>query len=672
VLSTSQFKKLRPLWTIIGVVVIVGVAWWFYENKSEAISGTGSGMFILFMAGFALLVWIFRDMESAPKAPEVPDQEPLSGNFGTATFMSPRGGMRGDEQDASNGIFFGKSASPDYANEDGGPVFSKPENHVIIFAKTRAGKGTRVICPTLLRYGLGNVGRSCIVIDPKGELSSISGRTRAQKQHVHVINPWGELASTYAALGIQSATFNPLDVLDRHDRNAVAVAQALATAICPQERGGKDGFWTENASSLLTAVLLWLADDPGEVKTLARAREIVSLPRKELKEQFLIPMIAATKLALEEGREPPFGGAMSENAAPFTDMAPETYSGVISNLGRFTKFLSDPQIKAATATSSFSMTDLTGAGKDRPTTLYIVIPPDRVETQRTWLRLMITAGMQTFRRKSPGAKYRCLFLIDEFAALGKLDISIATMSGYGIDYALILQNMAQLKEIYGDASNDIVSNCAYKWFCNINDPSTAEYLNKTLGKTTVRTKNKGESKGTSHGDKSHSRSEGESISYSETGRDLMTVDEILNMGKERAILLATDAHPYYLMPVDYWNLPGAFEGLREKYPTLYWPLLFDPNPYIDADKQARPMAAPKTVPRAPAGQPTRSNYNPAAYSPTEPPAAPLTIPPAAPSRPINLSTYAPKGPEDAPEQPPKKSNYNPNTYSPKDPADEGH
>ncbi|HMD68002.1 MAG TPA: type IV secretory system conjugative DNA transfer family protein, partial [Chitinivibrionales bacterium] len=462
--------------------MILAVAWWYYDNNGRTVTGGGGAIFVLFMAGFALLVWIFRDMESAPKAPEAPYEEPVSGNFGTASFMSPNGGMWRDEQDASDGIFFGKYASPDYPYDDGGPVFSRPENHVIIFAKTRAGKGTRVICPTLLRYGLGNIGRSCIVIDPKGELSAISGRTRAQKQHVHVINPWGELESTYAALGLQSATFNPLDVLDRHDRNAVAVAQALATAICPQEKGGKDGFWTENASSLLTAVLLWLADQSdNETKTLARAREIVSLPRKELKEKFLIPMCDSDA----------FEGAIRENAATFIDMAPETYSGVISNLGRFTKFLSDPQIKAATSSSSFSMTDLTGAGKDRPTTLYIVIPPDRVETQRTWLRLMITAGMQTFRRKPPGAKYRCLFLIDEFAALGKLDISIATMSGYGIDYALILQNMAQLREIYGDASNDIVSNCAYKWFCNINDPSTAEYLNKTLGKKTVRTKNKG-------------------------------------------------------------------------------------------------------------------------------------------------------------------------------------
>lgn len=385
-------------------------------------------------------------------------------------------------------------------------------------------------------------------------------------------------------------------------------------------------------------------------------------------------MIATTEQAREEGREPPFGGAMSENASPFIDMAPETYSGVTSNLSRFTKFLSDPQIKAATATSSFSMTDLTGAGQDRPTTLYLVIPPDRVETQRTWLRLMITAGMQTFKRKPPGSKYRCLFLIDEFPALGKIEgikEAIATMAGYGVDFCLIVQSLVQLKELYGDAYNDILSNCAYKWFCNINDLTTAEYLSKTLGKKTIRIKNKGENKGSSYGDKSHSRSEGESISYSETGRDLLTPDEVLNLGKGTAILLTPSTFPNYLRPIDYWDLQAAFDDFREVAPTMYWPLFYDLNPYIPPERQQRSKATLGTKQQpAPAGQPTRSNYNPSTYSPARPTATPLATPPVSPGRPINLSTYAPKGPEAAPEDPPKKSQYNPNTYAPKDPSED--
>jgi type IV secretion system protein VirD4 len=660
------------------VLVVAGGEALYFMNSADRFEDHPLGaILIAAFAIFVILGSIFFD-NPTPKPPEV-DEEPLSNNFGSASFQSPAGRM--DAEDAEkvwNGIFFGMSSSPMGMSDAGVPVWSRRENHTLIIAKTRTGKGTRVISPTLLRYGLGRKGASCIVIDPKGENAAITARARRQSQHVHIMNPWGELASTYSALGFQPATFNPLDVLDRHDPNAVAIAQALAAAMCPQERGGKDGFWTESAASLMTAVLLWLAYAPEETKTLARAREIVSLSRRELREKFLIQMIAATEQAHEEGREPPFGGAMSENASPFLDMAPETYSGVTSNLARFTKFLSDPQIKAATATSSFSMEALTGSGQDRPTTLYLVIPPDRVETQRTWLRLMITAGMQTFKRKPPGSKYRCLFLIDEFPALGKIEgieENIATMAGYGVDFALIIQNFAQLKKIYGEGYNDIVSNCAYKWFCNINDLSTADYLSKTLGKKTIRIKNKGENEGTSVGDKSHSRSEGKSVSYSETGRELLTPDEVQNLGTNAAILLTPGAYPHYLRPIDYWNLQAAFETFRAVAPTMYWPLYFDPNPYIDPEKQAKPEA-PRTAPppQAPAGQPVRSNYNPAAYSPTATPSAPLTPKPATPtpgqSRPINLSTYAPKGPEDTPQDPPKKSNYNPNTYAPKDPPED--
>jgi len=636
--------------------VILGAAWWFYDNYGTGIPGGGGKWFTLAMTAFALLVWIFRGMETAPKAPEEEIQT-VSNNFGSASFQSPMGRM--DPQDGEkvwNGIFFGMSSSPMDPPDPGLPILSKPENHTLIVARTRTGKGTRVICPTLLRYGLGRTGASCIVIDPKGENTAITARARMQKQHVQVMNPWGELASTYAALGLQSATFNPLDVLDRHDPNAVAIAQALAGAICPQEQGGKDGYWNESASSLVTAVLLWLTDQPDETKTLARMREIVTLTRREMKDNFLLPMMASEA----------FGGAIREHASPFIDLAPETYSAITNNIGRFTKFMSDPQIKAATATSSFSMSDLTGAGKDRPTTLYLVIPPDRVETQRTWLRLMITAAMATFKRKPAGSKYRCLFLIDEFPALGKiegLEEAVATMAGYGVDFCLIIQDFAQLKKIYGEGHHDIISNCAYKWFCNIDDLSTAEYLSKTLGKKTIAIKNRGENKGSSYGDKSHSRSEGESISYSETGRDLLTPDEVLNSGPNTAILLWPGRFPQYLFPVDYWKLQATFEPFRNVAPAMYWPMVYDLNPYRSADNQQHSPDTLGAKPKpAPAGPPARSNYNPGAYSPTSP--APAQ--PAATPRPINLSTYAPKGPEDAPEQPPK-SNYNPNTYSPKDP-----
>jgi len=205
-----------------------------------------------------------------------------------------------------------------------------------------------------------------------------------------------------------------------------------------------------------------------------------------------------------------------------------------------------------------------------------------MDTQRTWLRLVISSAMHIFKNpraeRKPG--HRCLFLIDEFAALGRLDDlprDIATMSGFGVDFALIVQGLDQLKDHYGEARGAILSNCGYKWFCNVNDLDSAKYLSETLGKATVRTMTTSDS----YSRTPNSSSAGQSTNYGETGRSLLTPDEVMNLGRDVAIAMHPEGHPHYLKPVDYWNLFEAFGGYAANYPGLYLdpPLVYDDNPY---------------------------------------------------------------------------------------------
>ena len=111
----------------------------------------------------------------------------------------------------------------------------------------------------------------------------------------------------------------------------------------PEDRFQRNAFTV--AANILTAVLLWITDYPGEQKTLARAREILSQSRKHFTENFVVHMAGSSA----------FEGAIRERAEPFIDLAPETYSGVMNYLAHHTRFLSDPRIKKSMATSSFSM-----------------------------------------------------------------------------------------------------------------------------------------------------------------------------------------------------------------------------------------------------------------------------------------------------------------------------
>lgn len=505
--------------------------------------------------------YIERMTSKEPTAP------PTTTTYGSAKWAQPV--TQPESAVTFRGVFFGKSSSPDLDTETPtAPIYSKPESHTLIVARTRAGKGTRVIVPTLLRYD-----HSMLVIDPKGENAAITARRRRDdlRQTVHIVNPWGVLQARYTELGFSTATFNPLDAIDRDDHNAVALAQSMAATICPVTPG-KEAYWQGSAANVLAGVFLWLAYRKDQEKTLGRARQLVTQSRDEFKKT--LALMVSTDA---------FEGAIKEMVSQYLDLAPETYSGIMSNLAESTKFISDPQIKKSTAASSFSMKTL----RDDPTTVFLVIPHDRIATHSTWLRLVISSTMYAIKNRdqTKEAKYRCMFLIDEFGSLGHIpDVprDIAIMSGYGLDFTFIIQGLDQLKNHYGEAKGTILNNCSWKWFCNVADLETAKYLSDTLGKKTVSTVTKGQTKGESARKQATTETEGESTTFGETGRALLTPDEILNLGRDTAILLNPLGAPHYLQPIDYWKLSQIFRYLQFSYPSLYWNpgIAYDENPYI--------------------------------------------------------------------------------------------
>lgn len=589
---------------VAAVILAAGVCLWLFNQpdvqRNFGDHPIGVTLTLLAIVGYVLFTWKFGGTEK--EAPPSEDLPPLSNTYGSASYANqvtvlPEGGEL-----VWSGVFFGKSSGPNTSSEAGAPICSKPENHTLIVAKTRTGKGTRVIIPTLLRASK----TSALVIDPKGENAVITARPRSLTNHVHVMNPWSELGDTYRNLGFPPATFNPLDILDRNDPNVVSIAQSMGTTMSPSE-GQKEPFWAASAANIIAAVLLWLTDQPGEEKTLGRLADILSRSRKSFTTEYVARMAASRA----------FGGAIRRLSSPFLDMPDVTYGGIMGHIAQAVAFLTDPQIIAATTQSSFSMRDLTGYGKDRPTTLYLVVPWDKVDIQRIWLRLMITAGMHTFRRKPPGSRYRCLFLIDEFPALGRIEDmprEIAGMSGAGVDFALVVQGLSKLKDVYGEAHADIIGNCAYKWFCNVNDLQSAEYLSKTLGQRTVRTRSTSENTGHSRSPSGHSTSEGENVSYGETGAPLLRPEDAMNLGSDTAILLAPNSRPHYLRPIDYWDLPEAFDMFREASPSLYWPLYYDYNHALDQSKRQVPAMPPpvngEPVTMMPPQSPNTRHYAP--------------------------------------------------------------
>lgn len=534
-----------------------------------------SGLAIAVIAIFGwLIVLVLIHMFDPVQQEQKPPMPDLTDNYGSAKWADHQ---KQPSTTLSRGVFFGRSSHPDIpADAPGAPITSTPESHVLVFGQTGSGKNTAVITPTLLRYA-----GSMLVLDPKGENAAITARTRRDqlKQEIKILNPWGVLKDHYSNMGFQTATFNPLDVLDARDPNAPSIARALAATICPTT-DPKNGFWQGSAATILSGVLLWLTDTPGEQKTLARVREIVSLPKSEFRK------IIARMLACSA-----FDGEIKEAVGQASDSsAADTYGGIMFQLQQSTSFI-DSQIKAATASSSFSIDKLsTGL-----LTVYIVIPFKLIQTNATWLRLVISSAMQTLivHSEAPSSKpkRRCMFMIDEFGSIGHMpgiSADLAQMRSAGMDFTLILQGLNQLKEHYPEAKDSILGNCKYQYFCNVKDLESAKYLSETLGKKTVRTVGKSQSTGST----GNAEREGESTTYGETGRALLTPDEIMNAGKQCAILLPASGAPHYLRPVNYWDLMETFAYLKNTHDELYWqpPLSYDNNPYSSLSTALAPPA----------------------------------------------------------------------------------
>ena len=132
---------------------------------------------------------------------------------------------------------------------------------------------------------------------------------------------------------------------------------------------------------------------------------------------------------------------------------------------------------------------------DQPVSLYLVIRPSDLDRLKPLVRLILNQLMRLLTEKMEfkggrsvkGYKHRLLLLIDEFPALGRLEIfqqSLAFIAGYGMKAYLIIQDLAQLYSAYG-RDESIISNCHIRIAYAPNKTETADLLSKMTGTATV-------------------------------------------------------------------------------------------------------------------------------------------------------------------------------------------
>jgi type IV secretion system protein VirD4 len=98
-----------------------------------------------------------------------------------------------------------------------------------------------------------------------------------------------------------------------------------------------------------------------------------------------------------------------------------------------------------------------------PMTIYIVIPPTKLESHRSLLRLWIGTLLMAITMRKEQPPQRTLFIVDEAAQLGHLAPlrqTITLYRGYGVQAWVFLQDASQLRTLYPDSWPAIVNNCS--------------------------------------------------------------------------------------------------------------------------------------------------------------------------------------------------------------------
>ena len=112
--------------------------------------------------------------------------------------------------------------------------------------------------------------------------------------------------------------------------------------------------------------------------------------------------------------------------------------------------------------------------------------------------------------------------------------ALATMRSRAIFCSIIVQNMAQLKAMYKDDWKSLVGLCDEFLYLGGTEKETHKYVSELLGKETISTTSYNQSKG---------RSGSYSINHQQSGRDLVTPDEVRLLDNSKCILFIRGERP---------------------------------------------------------------------------------------------------------------------------------
>jgi type IV secretion system protein VirD4 len=392
--------------------------------------------------------------------------------------------------------------------------------NVLVIGGSGAAKTRSFVLPNIL-----TANTNYVITDPKSEvLLATGGYLKEQGYDVRVLN----LVNLE-----QSDGYNPFRYL-RDEKDVLKLVNNLIQSTTPKGSHESDPFWTKAETALLQAIILMLFQEAPEYEQnfsmVMRVLEYAEV--REEDESHVSPL----DLLFESiERRKPDSVAVRQYKVFKLAAGKTAKSILVSTAVRLAPF-NLPQIQALTNHDDMDLYTL----GEKKVALYAVIP-DNDNTFNFLVSLLYAQAFQALYYSADQIHHGPLprhvrFVLDEFAAmpLPGFTRELATMRSRSISASVIIQNMAQIKELYKDSWETIPGNCDTILYLGGNESSTHKYVSEMLGKATIDTKTHGQTKG---------KSGSYSTNFQMSGRELLTPDEVRKLDNRYALLFIRGASP---------------------------------------------------------------------------------------------------------------------------------
>lgn len=394
--------------------------------------------------------------------------------------------------------------------------------NILVVGGSGSGK-TRFFC----KPGIMSVNCSYLIVDPKGEMLRSTGYLLKEEGYdikvFDLIHPR------------QSDGYNPFTYI-RDDPDVLKLMDNLVKNTTPPKGASNDPFWEKAEIALDSALMLYLLyEAPAEEQNFEMLMFMLECARvMEEDEQYQSPLDLLFQ-TLEE-RDPSHIAVREYKV--YKQAAGKTAKSILVTASvRLAAFIF-PQYAAMMQTDEM---DFASMG-ERKRAIFCVIPVNDGSMNYLVSMLLTQCFQQLYLRADERYNGRLPVPVrviqDEWANVAQPDSYpkvLATCRSYNIGINIIVQNIQSIKALYKDEWEGIIGNCDTLLFLGGgNEPTSLEFVSKLLGKETVHTRTRGQTKG---------RSGSSSVNYQQTGRDLMTPDEIRMLPTNDALLFIRGEKP---------------------------------------------------------------------------------------------------------------------------------